>query len=257
MKVITIDELEKNLGYTFSNREFITEALYHSSFKSSANYTLSTSMDNERLEFLGDSLIGFLVSKKLFLLFQEKDEGWLSKHRSFLINEKNLSTLARGLELGRFVHMSKSALKQKLFDQPAILADAFEALMAAIFLDSQNLSLVEDIFWKLNKAPLKNNEFKVWFLEVFSSFKNDPKTTLQEMIQKRFHLTPKYTLTHSSVKEKREIFHVSIELEGTILNQASGKSKKEASFLAAKNCLNDLNQFNDIQPYLESRGVSL
>jgi ribonuclease-3 len=214
-----MDSLEKQLGYTFKNKQLLIEALTHKSYKQP--------YDNERLEFLGDAVLDLIVGEYLYKKFPKSDEGKLSKIRASLVNENGFNKLAQVLDLGSHIFLSNAEENNEGRTKPSLLSNAFEALMGAIYLET-GLDQVQ----KIVVSMLETNYEEISLDSLF----RDYKTTLQELTQARFSVTPEYKLVGSSGPDHKKEFEVSVAIEGREYARALGKSKKaaqqEAAFIA-------------------------
>lgn len=207
----TLQELEQCLGYRFENRNLITEALTHKSYKKPYN--------NERLEFLGDAVLDLIVGEFLFSKFPKSDEGELSKMRASLVNEKGFATLAKELDLGKHIFISAAEENNKGRNKPSLLSNAFEAVIGAVYLEA-GLETARGITDRLlNKVYPKID---------LSSLFYDFKTTLQEVTQARFGVTPEYELIDSFGPDHKKEFKIAVFINGKKYADAVGRSKKEA-----------------------------
>ena len=212
-----IEILEKQLDYRFKDRSLIIEALTHKSYKQP--------YDNERLEFLGDAVLDLVVGEYLFKKFRNSDEGKLSKIRASLVNESGFDKLARALHLGDFILLSNAEENNGGREKPSLLSNAFEAVMGAIYLEG-GLATVTKIAIDLIEKNYK--EISLDFL--FKDF----KTTLQELTQARFGVTPEYVVISSKGPDHLKEFEVALLIDGKEYARALGKSKKIAQQEAAK-----------------------
>jgi ribonuclease-3 len=214
-----MDSLEKQLGYTFKNKQLLIEALTHKSYKQP--------YDNERLEFLGDAVLDLIVGEYLYKNFPTSDEGKLSKIRASLVNENGFNKLANVLGLGEHIFLSNAEENNEGRTKPSLLSNAFEALMGAIYLEA-GLHKVQEIMIAL----LEENYEEISLDSLF----RDYKTTLQELTQARFSVTPEYRLVGSSGPDHKKEFEVAVIIEDREYARALGKSKKiaqqEAAFIA-------------------------
>lgn len=220
-----LKRLENLVGYEFKNKELLKEALTHKSMKTGCN--------NERLEFLGDAVLDLIVGEYLFSKFEHTDEGNLSKLRAALVNEKSFAKLSNSINLGEFLYLSTAEENNNGRNKPSLLSDALEALMGAIYLES-GLEKVKEIFTKLLEKEYQNIDLK--------SLGKDYKTTLQEITQARFGVTPKYELVTSSGPDHKKVFEMAVYLEGKELARSFGPSKKEAEQSAALKVLQGMEQ---------------
>ena len=211
-----MDSLEKQLGYTFKNKQLLIEALTHKSYKQP--------YDNERLEFLGDAVLDLIVGEYLYKNFPTSDEGKLSKIRASLVNENGFNKLANVLVLGEHIFLSNAEENNEGRTKPSLLSNAFEALMGAIYLEA-GLHKVQEIMISL----LEENYEEISLDSLF----RDYKTTLQELTQARFSETPEYRLVGSSGPDHKKEFEVAVIIEGKEYARALGKSKKAAQQEAA------------------------
>ena len=172
-------------------------------------------------------------SQYLFSKFEHTDEGNLSKLRAALVNEKSFAKLSNSINLGEFLYLSTAEENNNGRNKPSLLSDALEALMGAIYLES-GLEKVKDIFTKLLEKEYQNIDLK--------SLGKDYKTTLQEITQARFGVTPKYELVSSSGPDHKKVFEMAVYLEGKELARSFGPSKKEAEQSAALKVLQGMEQ---------------
>ncbi|SNR62101.1 ribonuclease III [Desulfurobacterium atlanticum] len=225
---VKLDELEEKLGYSFKNRELLYRALTHTSY---AFEKKDVTENYEVLEFLGDSVIGLIVSEKLVERFPEKSEGELSQIRAFLVSEPSLAKLARSVDLGKFIFLGKGEIKSGGKEKDSILCDVFESIFGAIYLDS-NFETAKKIF---------ENKFidEMWqILEKTRTYK-DYKSYLQEITQRDFKTIPQYRVIKEEGPEHSKEFTVECWVNDYV-SVASGKSKKEAEQLAAEKMLEKL-----------------
>jgi len=213
----SMDTLEKKLGYEFENKKLIIEALTHKSYKQP--------YDNERLEFLGDAVLDLVVGEYLFKKFADSDEGKLSKIRASLVNETGFDKLARALKLGDYILLSNAEDNNGGREKSSLLSNAFEAIMGAIYLEA-GLKTVEKIAIRL----IEDNYKEISLASLFCDF----KTTLQELTQARFGITPEYKVVASRGPDHKKEFEVAVCIEDKEYARAIGKSKKIAQQEAAK-----------------------
>lgn len=218
--------LEERIGYTFKNRKQLRIALSHSSYINEEK--LSGYQSNERLEFLGDSVLSLITSEYLYKEYTKLPEGKLTKIRASVVCERSLCEFSRAIDLGEELMLGKGEENSNGRDRDSILADAFEALLAAIYLDggmeqARNFALrflVPSI-----KAACEGKLFK------------DYKTSLQEIVQKNHEETLQYQLVRESGPDHAKIFEVNVLLNTNVIGNGRGKSKKEAEQMAAKAAL--------------------
>ena len=219
-----MEKLQKNMGYQFKNIDLLKTSLSHSSY---ANEMKKTVKCNERLEFLGDAVLSIIVSDYLFKNYTHLPEGELTKLRASLVCEKNLAEYSRELEVGDFLLLGKGEEMNGGRSRSSILADAFEAILAALYLDS-DLETATEYVLRFVKNQLENTK------EV--NFK-DYKTILQEIIQQNREENVKYYLTEESGPDHDKKFVVEVRLNSNVIGKGQGRSKKEAEQQAAKEAL--------------------
>ncbi|MBR1779217.1 MAG: ribonuclease III [Clostridia bacterium] len=224
MKNLDISRLEENIKYNFKNKKLIETALTHSSF---ANESKKNEKSNERLEFLGDSVLGLVVSDYIFLNCPELPEGKLSKLRASLVCEKTLCKFSKDLHVGDFLKLSHGEKNSRGNERPSILADAFEAIIAAIYLDGGLLEAEKFILRYI--IPEFENQNLIEF--------KDYKTMLQEIIQKNKSETISYVLKKECGPDHNKHFEVEVRLNSNVVGKGGGKSKKEAEQQAAREAL--------------------
>ena len=227
--MMSFERLQQRIGYTFGDRGILLQALTHTSFGHEYLQDKSIALrDNERLEFLGDAILDVVVSDILLESFPSANEGNLSKMRAAVVNEKTLAELAKTINLQDCVRLGKGEAQTGGNLKPSIISSAFEALIAAIYLDggfNAVYPVVRHIF-----APLFSEERE---LMVFY----DHKTQLQEIIQAKWKVTPTYHLKETRGPDHAKTFEVEVCMNGKTLAVASGSSKKEAEQNAAKSAI--------------------
>ena len=216
-------ELEERIHYQFKNQQLLHEALSHSSYANEGKKKRS----NERLEFLGDSVLSIIVAQHLFTHYTHLPEGELTKLRASLVCEKSLHAFALQFGLNEFLLLGKGEEVTGGRERPSIIADAFEALLAAIYLDG---------------GMKQAEKFVLHFIPEHLSIKqakglSDYKTTLQEVIQQNREEKVEYVLVGESGPDHDKTFSVEVHLNSNIIGKGSGKSKKQAEQLAAKEAL--------------------
>ena len=212
-------QLEKNIGYHFRNKELLKTAVTHSSF---ANENRGGMAYNERLEFLGDAVLQLVTSEKLFTENPDMPEGRMSKQRAVLVCEDALAGYSQEIRLGDFMLLGKGEEATGGRHRPSILADAFEALIGAIFLDGG-----------MDNAK----KFVRHFLDAAHMSLKDYKTLLQEIIQKNPGERLSYVVTGESGPDHDKVFNVEVHLNSNVIGKGTGKSKKQAEQAAAKEAL--------------------
>lgn len=217
-------DLQAKLNYEFKNEKLLKNALTHSSY---ANEMRNGTLSNERLEFLGDSVLSIVVSEYLYKKFHNLPEGELTKLRASLVCEKSLCEFSRELELGKFLLLGKGEDKGGGRERDSILADAFEAVLAAIYLDG-GFKVAENHVMRFILPELEHIGDEVF---------KDYKTALQEIIQRNPEESVTYILTGESGPDHDKVFEVEVHLNSNIIGKGKGKSKKQAEQFAAKEAL--------------------
>ena len=225
-----MDELESKLEYRFHDRALLLTALSHSSFANenkSAGY-----MSNERLEFLGDSVLGQVVASHLYLSFPKMPEGQMTRLRAELVCEQSLYEVARKLELGTYIRLGKGEEHTGGRERESILADAVEAVIAAMYLDG-GLAVAKRFIDSFILSKLSLMETHPL---------SDYKTALQEHVQRRSGQTLSYELVEESGPDHKKSFTMRVSLNGKPIGTGSGHTKKEAEQYAAKNGLEEISK---------------
>lgn len=219
-----MNSLEKNLNYKFKNIELLKNALIHSSY---ANENRGNIHSNERLEFLGDSVLSIIVSEHIYNRFPNMPEGELTRLRASLVCEKSLCAFSRELGIGDYLKLGKGEDKNGGRERDSILADAFEAVLAAIYLDGG---------MEAAKKHIMNNVLNDIKHHDDDTFK-DYKTTLQEIIQRNPEESVTYILIDESGPDHDKRFTVEVHLNSNVIGTGTGKNKKQAEQMAAKQAL--------------------
>ena len=217
--------LEEYLNYSFKDKNLLKNSLVHSSY---ANEIKNGTTSNERLEFLGDSVLSLIVSSYIFENFKNKPEGELTRLRSSLVCEKTLCSFSRQLNLGEFLLLGKGERKTGGAGRDSILADAFEAVLAAIYLDG-GIEPSKSFVMRFVLPEIEKYDKKADF--------KDYKTLLQEIIQRNPEEAVTYVLTHESGPDHNKRFTVEVRLNSNTIGEGTGKSKKDAEEMAAKQAL--------------------
>ena len=226
---MNFEELEKNLGFRFKNPNLLREALTHRSYLN--EFKKQQIQSNERLEFLGDAVLSFIVSDWLFKKFPGFTEGKLTNLRSNLVKTTSLTQIAQRLKVGEYLLLSKGEKETQGQKNPTLLANTLEAIIGALFLD-QGLKATEIFIWENFEALLK---------EVMRSGRlKDYKSLLQEKIQAQSGQSPIYKTIKEKGPEHKKIFTVNVLAKGEILATGAGKSKQKAQEEAAKQALENL-----------------
>ncbi|MCM1529934.1 MAG: ribonuclease III [Alistipes sp.] len=219
-----ISELEEEICYKFKDRDLIVNALSHSSYANENKQPLGS---NERLEFLGDSVLSVVVSEYLYTHLTTVAEGDLTKLRASLVCEKSLHRFAMKIDLGRYLLLGKGEENTGGRERPSILADAFEAVIAAIYLDGGMEAARAHILRFMPQDLQKGAK------AAFGDF----KTVLQEIVQKNPEEKVEYVLIGEEGPDHNKRFVVEVMLNSQVIGKGKGRSKKDAEQLAAKEAL--------------------
>ena len=224
-----MQELEKKLNYTFRDPELLQQALSHSSY---ANEHRSQAIhSNERLEFLGDSVLGFVTAEFLFTEHPDLPEGDLTRIRAALVCEQSLYEVANTLELGKHLRLGRGEEAGGGRKRTSILADAVEAVFAAVYLDGgigEASSLIHRVLLDVERE------------EVVEERRRDYKTALQELVQRQADQVLEYRMVGEEGPDHAKVFSAEVRLNGVPIGNGSGRSKKEAEQNAAKAALAEL-----------------
>ena len=225
----SLSSLENLLGYRFNNIRLLKQALTHRSYGRS---------NNERLEFVGDGILDCVIALNLFDYYKDVPEGQLSKMRAAIVNQDSLLDIAKILELGNYLYLGDGELKSGGRSRPSILADALEAIFAAVMIDS-SFNNAQFVIEKLFSHKVKEQE---------SSSITDYKTQLQEYLQSKRLPLPTYEIVSSAGPEHDMVFTIECAIERpSFKSWGEGRGKKQASQNAAQNLLEILREhdFND------------
>jgi ribonuclease III len=233
------DRLMKRLGYVFRDPLLLDRALTHSSavpeLRSARGEDIAFSgsivQDNERLEFLGDAVLELLTSEYLLLNYPEWTEGQLSKSRARIVNAHSLEIAARGLHLGEHLRLGRGEEKTGGREKPALLADAFEAIVAAMYLDG-GLGPARDL--------LRRTVFEQALEDGDRISESDRKSALQEFLQAKGDQPAEYRLAGETGPDHQKTFRVEVWVKGELMSSAEGTTKKEAEQKAARSALDKL-----------------
>ncbi len=230
-----INGLEARLGYSFADRDKLCLALTHSSYSNELQsgdpkHTLC----NERLEFLGDSVLQLISGEYLFTDFSDRPEGELTKLRAFIVCEDALCCYAKKLELGSYLRLGKGEEATNGRERKSILADAFEAVIAAMYLDSAEKGLDPLVTVRAFVIPFLSERIKETKSGTVTS---DYKTALQQIVQSVAGERLEYITVSEKGPDHRKIFEVEARLTGNVIGKGSGTSRREAEQCAAKEAL--------------------
>ncbi len=219
-----LDNFYKHIGYTFKQPQLLKTALTHRSYSVT---------HNERLEFLGDSLLNCIIAHVLYQHYPEATEGELSRLRAYLVQEKTLAELARQIQLGSYLHLGLGELKTGGADRESLLADTLEALIAAIFLDS-NFEIAQQFILSIFNDKLKS-------ISSINISTKDAKTTLQEYLQSHKRPLPVYEILSTTGEAHQQTFTIRCRVQSLgIETLGTSTNRKKAEQVAAKAFLEKL-----------------
>ncbi len=221
------NELQNKIAYKFAKKELLTYALTHSSYAN--EHMHNSKCCNERLEFLGDAVLGFVCAEMLYERFPNKPEGEMSKMRSSLVCESALADYARQIELGSYMLLGHGEENAGGRERPSTVSDAFEALIAAIYLDG-GMECAKKFILPFLTSALESDRRT-------HTLNRDYKTALQEIAQQNPGELISYRVVGESGPDHNKLFTVSVYLNSNLLATATGKSKKEAEQNAAHEAL--------------------
>jgi len=217
---VSLGPLEEVIGYRFKRPDYLKEALSHKSFASESK----SGIFNERLEFLGDSVLAAVVAHQLYVDYPDDDEGSLSKKKSQLVSRPSLAHWAAELNLGAYLYLGIGEESSGGRSRQSLLGNALEALIGAVYLDG-GYAAAEAFIRK-------------WCMGRHGRLEEtDYKSRLQEVLQKRYKVPPEYELTSANGPDHDKTFAVTVRLGKKLLGQGTGKTKKEAEQSAARNAL--------------------
>lgn len=223
-----MEELEYTIGYDFHNRSYLERALTHSTYSNESGAPNHHLMCNERLEFLGDSVLSIITSEFLFEHFKDCPEGDLTRMRADVVCERALAKYAEKIELGKYLLMGRGEDRNGGRTNRSIIADAFEALLAAMYLDAGKLQVTEFLL------PFIREEINV--LKP-GGFFGDYKTRLQQFVQQNEGDFLEYKTVKESGPDHKKVFEVNAMLNGNIIGRGKGGSKRAAEQKAAQDAL--------------------
>lgn len=230
LDVAELDSVQSVIGITFKDIQHLEQALMHRSY---LNENSSMLASNERPEFLGDALLGFVVAEELYTRFPELPEGDLTRLRSSLVRTETLARVAGTLNLGDFLYLGKGEDDSGGRHRQRNLAGTLEAVIGAVFLD-QGFEVARDFILRILSSEMK----KIATGEI----DDDPKSHLQELIQSKQQVTPVYRVVDSEGPEHGKVFTVEVFAGETLLGQGSGRGRRMAEREAARNALDRLQQ---------------
>ena len=224
-----MSSLEERIAYRFQDPGLLDQALSHRSFRH--ENPRGRELDNERFEFLGDAILGFLVSRMLFARYPEKREGDLSRLRAHLVSTRHLAGKARALALGRHLQVGRGEERSGGRDKESILADGYESLLAAVYLDG-GLEAAEGFVEREFRSGVE--------AAIGVETPRDDKSQLQEALHARGESEPVYHVIEAMGPDHRKTFEVSVEVQGQEAGRGVGRSKKAAQQAAARQALEAL-----------------
>ena len=227
----SLDSLQSALDYRFRDLRLLEDALTHKSYVNEQRPAGGS--DNERLEFLGDAVLSLVVSEQLAVLLPHSPEGALSKHKARLVSESMLADVARRLKLGACLRLGRGEELSRGREKDSLLADAVEAVIAAVHLDGGLESSRRVV------AGLLQEELAQVASQRHRPGENDYKTQVQEWCQRRFDSLPSYAVVRESGPDHDKLFEVEVSVNGAVVGRGTGRSKKEAEQSAAKQALQE------------------
>jgi ribonuclease III len=226
----SLRDLENLLGYCFKDQALLAQALTHRSFVN--EHEEENLRNNESLEFLGDAVLGFVISSRIFQHYPELTEGELSKIKAYLVSAANLVLFAEGIRLGDFIRLSRGEEKTGGRTKRAIVVDAYEAIIGAMYLDD-GVQAVSDFVGRQIDAFLKG-------LDLRQLTYGDFKSALQEHLHNLGRPEPEYRVVAEIGPDHRKTFVVQVIIHGEVVAESSGKTKKEAQQSAARLALESM-----------------
>ncbi len=233
MGVEPLDAFQSVLAYSFRKPDLLREALTHKSYLNEIRGSEEdkAAQDNERLEFLGDAVLDLVISEHLIALYPLSSEGDLSKMKSRIVSEVTLARVAKRLDVGKFLLLGRGEERTRGREKPSLLADALEAVIAAVYLDGGYetaravlLKIFEEEIQRLDRHPADI----------------DYKTELQECCQREFDVLPTYRVLRESGPDHQKLFEIQLTIKDDLFGVGRGRSKKEAEQQAAKQALEKL-----------------
>lgn len=230
-----LEALQKNLNYEFKDIKLLETALTHSSYANEHN--MKTTENNERLEFLGDAIVSLIVSRYLYKKYPHYPEGELTKIRASVVCESSLAFIAKQINLGDFLLLGKGEESTGGRERESILGDASEALVGAVYMDSD--------FETTSRLLLDKFENDLVHAVAKGSLFIDYKTDLQENLQKKKRVKIEYSVAKEEGPDHSKVFHINVIIDGNVIGKGSGRNKKEAEQMAAKEALLILGEIDD------------
>ena len=231
MQRTDIEALESAIGYTFKNKALLQEALTHSSYSNELKAKKQICRCNERLEFMGDAVLSAVVSEHLFEVFPDMPEGELSTMRAALVQSQALASYSRSFGVGDFLYLGHGEEKNNGRSRQSTLENAFEAIVAAIYLDAgeRGFDEVRRFVLPIIKAQLADTDFAINH--------TDAKTELQQLVQQAEGDFLEYKVISESGPDHNKVFTVAAMINSNVIGKGSGHSKREAEQSAAREAL--------------------
>ncbi|MCL1864848.1 MAG: ribonuclease III [Spirochaetes bacterium] len=223
--------IQKRIDVKFKDKNLLDRALIHRSYVNESS--VKKVKDNERLEYLGDSVLGLVVNEYLFKRFENYPEGDLAKIKSAVVSEATLAKVAHEINLGNFLLMGKGEELNGGRERSSILANSFEALIGAVYLD-RGLKDCRDFILTLLKKDIERIDSMTYL--------RDPKTTLQEYVQKKYKERPVYEVVEEKGPDHKKEFIIRLIINGEEVARGTGSSKRKAEMTAAENILKKINK---------------
>ncbi|WP_447970496.1 ribonuclease III [Nitrospira sp. M1] len=224
-----LSDVQTTLGYVFRKPELLQTALTHKSFSQGSQD--KAGKDNERLEFLGDAVLALVVSEYLVTLFPHADEGELSKIKAFLVSRSSLAKAATRLQLGHWLRLGRGEEATAGRQKSSLLANALEAIIAAVYIDGGSEQARTFILRVLNP------ELGQLQTAADGEFRGDYKSHLQELSHKKFDMNPDYRLVQETGPDHQKVFEMEVFINDRVRGRGIGKTKKEAEQIAAREAL--------------------
>lgn len=230
-----LDPIQEKLNYEFKDIKLLETALTHSSYANEHN--MKTTENNERLEFLGDAIVSLIVSRYLYKKYPHYPEGELTKIRASVVCESSLAFIAKQINLGDFLLLGKGEEATGGRERESILGDASEALVGAVYMDSD--------FETTSRLLLDKFENDLVHAVARGSLFIDYKTDLQENLQKKKRVKIEYSVAKEEGPDHSKVFHINVLIDDNVVGKGSGRNKKEAEQMAAKEALLILGEIDD------------
>lgn len=227
IKFEKLRSLEKEIGYRFKDKSILEKALTHSSYANENK--MKVYENNERLEFLGDSIIGLIISQHLYKKYPKHPEGELTKLRAMIVCEPSLALAAKSISLGEYLLLGRGEEMTGGRHRESILADGMEAIVGAIYIDSDFVTTYNVVMNKFGNGIKKASTRGCLFI--------DYKTELQEVVQRKKEMKIEYSVYKEEGPDHDKVFYTKVYVNGETLGKGKGKNKKEAEQVAAKNAL--------------------